>query len=418
MRILYLVTRDPWGQSSGRKSVFRTVLRALDRLGHEVELVVFDEPEAGAAAPAPACHWLGRPGPAVAGWRAVLAAIGGRESLNEALYRCKRRRERVCELARKGGFDVVLADMIRTAPYAAATGLPWILDLDDLLSERYRAYAADKGARESLLGYYGRGLPGPLRRLAQAVAGLALSRERGLLERREVYWARRADAVSLVSSAEAERLTARAGRPVTAMPMSVDIPPQPATIAGLARRRAVFVGGLDYQPNLDALRYYCGEVRPALARIGCDVGLDVVGQAERALREELGCDGVGFLGYVDNVMATLSGYTVFVAPLVSGTGIKTKVLEAMAAGLTVVTTPAGIIGLDVRHGEHCLLARSPDEMATHLREAFERPDELEDIGARARRYVADHFSHDVLEARWRALLEGMSVGPGAQGHAA
>ena len=57
-------------------------------------------------------------------------------------------------------------------------------------------------------------------------------------------------------------------------------------------------------------------------------------------------------------------------------------------------------------------------MATHLRDAFERPEELEDIGARARRYVAGNFSHEVLEARWRGLLEGMSAGAGVQDHAA
>jgi glycosyltransferase involved in cell wall biosynthesis len=307
--------------------------------------------------------------------------------------------------------------MIRTAHYAAATGLPWILDLDDLLSERYRAYAADPTAREALLGYYGRDLPGPVRRLAQALAGLALNRERRLLERRERDWARRADAVTLVSAAEAARLERRAGRPVAAMPMSVDIP---AAAPGdpAARGRVVFVGGLDYQPNLDAVRYYRRAVRPALERIGADVVLDVVGDASPALRDELAGEGIEFLGYVDDVMATLRGYRAFVAPLVSGTGIKTKVLEAMAAGLVVVTTPEGIIGLDVRHGEHCLLARSPEEMATHLRDVFERPEDMEDIGQRARRYVAANFSHEVLKRRWAALLEQVGERGQVRNHAA
>ncbi len=415
MRILYLVTRNPFGRASGRKSVFRTVMASLEALGHEVELAVFDEPSETPAGTA--CHWLGRPGPLAAGWRALLAAMTGRESLNEALYRCPRRGERVRALAREGGFDLVLADMIRTAHYAAATGLPWILDLDDLLSERYRAYAADPTAREALLGYYGRDLPGPVRRLAQALAGLALNRERRLLERRERDWARRADAVTLVSAAEAARLEHRAGRPVAAMPMSVDIP---AAAAGdsAAPGRVVFVGGLDYQPNLDAVRYYRREVHPALERIGADVVLDVVGDASPALRDELAGEGIEFLGYVDDVMATLRGYRAFVAPLVSGTGIKTKVLEAMAAGLVVVTTPEGIIGLDVRHGEHCLLARSPEEMATHLRDVFERPEDMEDIGQRARRYVAANFSHEVLKRRWAALLEQVGERGQVRDHAA
>jgi len=416
MRILYVVTRNPFGRSSGRKTVFRTVLRSLQDLGHEVELAVFDEP---ASAPtALACHWLGRPGPLAAGWHAVIAFLTGRESLNEALYRCPRRLARVRSLAREGGFDLVLADMIRTAPYAAATGLPWILDLDDLLSERYRAYAADGGDRTALLGYYGRSLPGPLRPVARALAGLALRREQKLLERRECEWARRADAVTLVSGAEARRLAARAGRPVAAMPMSVEIPAALPASGRTADSRAVFVGGLDYQPNLDALRHYVGAVRPALNRIGADIVLDVVGHAEAHLRDELGTEGLNFLGYVDDVMATLARHRVFLAPLVSGTGIKTKVLEAMAAGLAVVTTPEGVIGLDVRHGEHCLVARSADEMAALLRDICERPEEADDIGARACGYVAANFSHDVLRRRWRALLDEVEHGREQSRHVA
>lgn len=199
--------------------------------------------------------------------------------------------------------------------------------------------------------------------------------------------------------------------------MSVDIP---AAAPGdpAARGRVVFVGGLDYQPNLDAVRYYRRAVRPALERIGADVVLDVVGDASPALRDELAGEGIEFLGYVDDVMATLRGYRAFVAPLVSGTGIKTKVLEAMAAGLVVVTTPEGIIGLDVRHGEHCLLARSPEEMATHLRDVFERPEDMEDIGQRARRYVAANFSHEVLKRRWEELLEQVGERGQVRNHAA
>jgi glycosyltransferase involved in cell wall biosynthesis len=180
----------------------------------------------------------------------------------------------------------------------------------------------------------------------------------------------------------------------------------------------VFVGGLDYQPNLDAVRYYRREVRPALERIGFDVALDVVGDAAPALREELAGEGIEFLGYVDDVMATLDRYRAFLAPLVSGTGIKTKVLEAMAAGLVVVTTPEGIIGLEVRHWEHCLLARIPDEMATHLRDVFEHPEEMEDIGERASRYVAANFSHEVLQRRWRTLLDQVGERAALRDHAA
>src|SRR6185436_12028797 len=106
---------------------------------------------------------------------------------------------------------------------------------------------------------------------AAAVVPKALLRrllrsEAACLRRREVYWARKATTVSLVSPDEAESFAHIASREVRSLPMSVDIPARrwrPGGAPG-GRGRAAFLGGLDYKPNLDALLYYQEKIFPLL----------------------------------------------------------------------------------------------------------------------------------------------------------
>ena len=77
---------------------------------------------------------------------------------------------------------------------------------------------------------------------------------------------------------------------------------------------------------------------------------------------------------MDDVATELSRHRAFVAPMVEGTGVKTKVLEAMAAGLPVVTTSAGVRGLSVEDGVHCLVADTGEEFLERLEQLARDPE--------------------------------------------
>jgi glycosyltransferase involved in cell wall biosynthesis len=113
---------------------------------------------------------------------------------------------------------------------------------------------------------------------------------------------------------------------------------------------------------------------------------------------------VRFEGYVADLASRLCEAAFFVAPIVSGTGIKTKVLEAMAAGVPVVTTPQGVSGLEVEHRRHCFVCERPADFPTAIR-ALADPALCAELGANARRYVEQNFSPEVLRRRWAGVLE-------------
>ena len=403
-RIRIVASRDPGGPRTGRKAVIATIIASLEALGYplEVAVVARREPEGLPRDPGVGIHRIPLAGPLQIA-RNLLPFARGRLSLNEALFFSSRGAERTRAIAQSTGCEIVVADMIRTVPLARATGLPMIVDLDDLLSERYRLLARQGGDSATILGYYAHQLPAFVSKPAGWVAGRLLRIEARTVARREVEVAHEAEAVSLVAAAEASRLEERAGVPVACLPMAVGIPPTPADVRSSDPSSIIFVGGLDYFPNEVAVRWFASEVASRMADPPA-FRLSVVGACPDAARNELESPAIRFLGYLDDVSTELPRHRAFVAPMVEGTGVKTKVLEAMAAGVPVVTTSAGVRGLALESGVHCLVADTGEEFLACLRRLADDAELAAAIGSRGRAYVARFFSSEVIVNRWAHLL--------------
>jgi polysaccharide biosynthesis protein PslH len=397
-----VLARSPGAPMTGRKAVIRTAMAALSAQGHEVDLLVLAKPDATLRHEG-RVEWLGTPGKPRILLNAAAALRPGGASLNEALFHSHGLLARVRAL--RGRYDCAIADTIRCAPYAAELGVPWHLDMDDLFSARYEKFASQPGPVSAalVLGYYRDNAPGVGSLVPPALIRGVLRMEAARIRRREIFWAQRATTVSLVSPDEARRFEQHAGRPVQSLPMSVSYSGVPWTPGDRASATPVFVGPLDYKPNLDALQYYQTQVFPALEAARAAPVLHHVGAAPEPLRRLFSEQVVRFEGYVADLGARLREAAYFLAPIVSGTGIKTKVLEAMAAGVPVLTTAEGIGGLQVEHGRHCLVCESPADFAAGVR-ALAQPALSAALSANARRYVEEHFSPAVIGQKWRAVM--------------
>jgi len=126
----------------------------------------------------------------------------------------------------------------------------------------------------------------------------------------------------------------------------------------------LFCGAMDYNPNIDALRWYFGDVHERLRQLVPELRVLIVGKAPVA--EVLaygGKPGVTVTGGVPDVRPYYRRSWLQIVPLRIGGGTRLKIVESMAIGTPVVSTTIGAQGLDLRHGEDILLAihrrRSP-----------------------------------------------------------
>ena len=186
---------------------------------------------------------------------------------------------------------------------------------------------------------------------------------------------------------------------VEVVPSGVD--PVPAAPLDQAPPRLAFTGALDYRPNADAVRYLCREIFPRVRRLYPDARLAIIGGgATPQLVSACAGDGVEFLGFVPDVFEALRQSTIFVCPMREGTGIKIKLLEAMASGLPIVATPLALEGIpEAEDGRHLRVAASTDAFVDGLTDLLGDPTLRRLLGDRARglvaRYAWDRLGEEV-----------------------
>jgi sugar transferase (PEP-CTERM/EpsH1 system associated) len=138
------------------------------------------------------------------------------------------------------------------------------------------------------------------------------------------------------------------------------------TCLGELKRSILFVGSMDYHANIDAVMWFARAIWPEVARDHPDIQFTIVGRNPAKEVRSLSSDRIHVTGAVDDVRPFYASAIGAVVPLRSGSGTRLKVLEAMAAGVSVVSTRLGAEGIDVEHNVHILLADSGPEIAAAI----------------------------------------------------
>jgi glycosyltransferase involved in cell wall biosynthesis len=145
--------------------------------------------------------------------------------------------------------------------------------------------------------------------------------------------------------------------------------------------RVVFVGSMDYHANIDGVLEFAREVWPALHERHAQLVFTIVGRDPAAeVRQLASLPGIEVTGTVADVRPYYREAVASVVPLRVGGGSRLKILEAMAAGVPVVSTSLGAEGLKVSHAKDILIADTNDQ----LREAVATVVESEAVGRRLR----------------------------------
>ncbi len=164
----------------------------------------------------------------------------------------------------------------------------------------------------------------------------------------------------------------------------------------------IFVGSLDYLPCEIAVEYFLKEIMPDVKQAMPEARFLIVGAnpPPKLVRLAQSCPGATVTGRVPDTRPYLRQSQVCVVPLKSGSGTRLKILEAMAAGLPVVSTTIGAEGLEVRHGRDILLADTPEEFFRSVKHLFDNPDLAAKICQNALSLVQKKYS-------WNAIVQDL-----------
>jgi glycosyltransferase involved in cell wall biosynthesis len=293
--------------------------------------------------------------------------------------------EALAETLRQSAFDAIQIEGIEMAAYISdarhlAPRIRIVLDCHNAETELQR-----------------RSLRADLGRPARWPAALYSATQIGRLARFERWAMGAADAVLAVSEIDRAYLAALGARPadaITVVPNTIDVAEYAwATDPGgyWPRYDIVFTGKLDYRPNVDAVLWFAETVWPRIVVRRPGTTWAIVGQQpHRRLAHLRDVSGVTLTGRVPTILPYLARSQVYVAPLRIGSGTRLKLIEAMAAGMAIVSTTVGAEGFPVVNGEQLILADDPDSFAAAVLSLLDDIDRRVALGAAARAY-AGHY---------------------------
>ena len=211
----------------------------------------------------------------------------------------------------------------------------------------------------------------------------------------ETVAAKKFDGIISISEVDADWFRhAAPAVPVCTIPFGTEINKADQIILPSRSLRLYHLGSMNWWPNIEAVDWLLNECWKNIHKELSGVELHIAGRnmPERLLKTEM--EGLTVHGEIDDPATFISQMHILVAPLFSGSGIRIKILEAMAMGKVVITTPIGAEGINYVNGEHLLIINNTDEFRHAVKLILDQPTEMERIGNNARKLVMNDFSHE------------------------
>ncbi|MEO1529722.1 MAG: TIGR03087 family PEP-CTERM/XrtA system glycosyltransferase [Planctomycetota bacterium] len=327
-------------------------------------------------------------------WLRAGASLLGGKSLTEGLFSIPSLQRKVQAAQQSRPFDVAFVFCSSMFPYVRNElfrSTPRVVDVVDVDSEKWRQMGEENR--------------GPKRWIYKA--------ESRRVKQLEHEIGSTAHSITLVSESEARLFDEVASPPQPSLGVSNGVDAEyfspPSTSSESDTRRLVFTGVMDYPPNVEGMCWFCSEVLPTI-RQRHDIQLDIVGRNPTRKVVELGeLPGVNVTSAVPDVRPFLHRASIAISPLHLARGIQNKVLEAMAAGLPVISTPQAATGIDGVDGEHFLIVESTQQWCDALDKLIGDEHHRTQMGRAARDLVVERYAWPAKLAPIQDLLNEMTL---------
>lgn len=391
MRVLFLTPRLPFPPNRGGEITIFNFLRVLSRT-HELSLVSFyDRPEELAYQrdlERYCRHVEMVPRPTKFAPAVLARTLVGRRSYAVERHRSRRFAAAVSRAVERASPDVVQIETFLMGQYLdELRSLPTVLDMHNvtwLIWDRSVAVAK------------------PWVRLPLAVQAARLRRD-------EVEVCRVVDVCAPVSEADRAELHRVVGPSIRSVVVTPGVDCdlfQPVAHVD-AGPEILFVGSMNYPPNIDAVEYCCRDILPRVAAAIPGVRLSIVGANPTPATLRLAGERVRVTGFVPDVRPYYERAAAVVVPLRVGGGIRMKILEGLALGAPMVSTSVGAEGLGLLDGRELLIADESQPFADAVLRLIGDPGLRQRLSQQARDAAVQRFSWEAVGATLTDIYESL-----------
>lgn len=172
------------------------------------------------------------------------------------------------------------------------------------------------------------------------------------------------------------------------------------------------LGSMDWGPNIEGIEWFLAEVWPGLTQEFPSLKFYIAGRKMPEWLKDLKLKNVIVEPDVPSAVDFINSKAIMVVPMLSGGGMRVKIIEGMALGKTIISTSVGAEGIDWNEGESILIANTTDEFIDKLKECIDKPNYASSIGAAARKLIVDKYDNkricSNLSYFYRQIIEDLS----------
>jgi glycosyltransferase involved in cell wall biosynthesis len=195
---------------------------------------------------------------------------------------------------------------------------------------------------------------------------------------------------------------------VDVLPSGVDL--EKFQFSPISKREPMTIistGNLNYFPNIDAILFFIKRIYPIIKKSLPQIKLKIVGYSPPSIIKKLESqkDGVEILGSVDNMSDHLGRATVAVCPMLSGSGIKIKVLEALATGTPTVAMSMATQAIEVTPDKDIIIRDDPDDFAQAVIDLMHDPARREALSINGRKLIESKYSWPVIVQKLETIYQ-------------
>ncbi len=382
MRILQLCHKIPYPPSDGGSIAMNQVTQALLDKGVEVKVIALAPSGTMEQANKITESYSTATGielfPIDTRVKALPAFINlfSRSSYNVSRFYCKKLAKRLGTLLKNEQFDIIQLEGLYLTPYIPVirqhTGSPMLFrshNIEHFIWERL-AHTATNKIKKAYLGFLARRLKAYEMKTVHQVDGLI--------------------AISPVDMLFFEKNGF--AQPGITIPVAVEPGNFQSRDVRLEEHTVFHIGSMDWRPNRDGVMWFLEYVWPLVIKNNANLRFVLAGKNIPEAFDQYAGSNVAIAGFVPDAASFMHANELMVVPLLSGGGMRVKIIEGMAAGKTIVSTSIGAEGINCTHGENILLADTAEEMAETILHCFRQKKEMQQIGEKARQFASENHN--------------------------
>lgn len=416
-KVLFVTTRLIYPVNDGRKVVLYNYCKGLAEQ-HNCEIKLFsiiDEEEKNIKQPSfiSEVYQMSPPSKAEKLNNLIInSMILNRWPLQVSLYFSKKIKAKLDKVIEQYNPDIVICDMARTAEYLKDLDdkkYNKILDMDDILSKRYKRQYENGSLSSDALGAYSKKLPDFINKILDKIdiMKFILKKEYKLLSKYEIEISKYYKSIVFVSPIEArafnKEINEDKGIDIT---IGVDYEYFSQKIARRENEKTIaFLGNMYVAHNKDAVKSFLDNIFPLILEDIPDAKLRIIGRCTSEYKKQMSkYANVELTGEVDDVRPYVQECSVAIAPLTYGSGIKTKILETMAMGIPVITNSIGAEGISVENYKEIIIEDGNTEYANAVIQLITNENLRNNIINNAQVFINEHHLWKKILLKFESIL--------------